>query len=147
MRSGWNSQNCEYRFSSCGYFLTCSTCRWQIKFLSSALSHPHVVQFLGISLQPTFMYIVLKCVDGFNLDEIIFGGKIVSHDLSFCHNFNPTHNQAPVFWSTWFSSNYRCWQTRRKLQLRRKCAMGFDTCTKTLVFGSFIRTSSPAILW
>ncbi|OQV22235.1 putative Serine/threonine-protein kinase Nek6 [Hypsibius exemplaris] len=42
----------------------------------SRLIHPHIVQFIGISLQPTFMYIVLKCVDGFNLDEIIFERKM-----------------------------------------------------------------------
>ena len=45
----------------------------------SRLIHPHVVQFLGISLEETDIYLVLKVVHGFNLDEVIFEKKMVQY--------------------------------------------------------------------
>ncbi|OQV20608.1 putative serine/threonine-protein kinase pats1 [Hypsibius exemplaris] len=42
----------------------------------SRLVHPHIVQFIGLALERLSMYIVLKCITGFNLEEIVFQHKM-----------------------------------------------------------------------
>ncbi|XP_055344630.1 uncharacterized protein LOC129592586 isoform X2 [Paramacrobiotus metropolitanus] len=44
--------------------------------IHNRLIHPHVVQFLGIALEEADVYLVLKVIHGYNLDEIIFENKM-----------------------------------------------------------------------
>ncbi|XP_055345158.1 uncharacterized protein LOC129593004 [Paramacrobiotus metropolitanus] len=44
--------------------------------LHNRLTHPCVVQFLGIALAQTDILLVMKFIDGFDLEQILFGGKM-----------------------------------------------------------------------
>ena len=84
-----NSRHCNICHRSREYGTPRSSHLFCVKFddnlsfiFRRSVSHPHIVQFLGVSFNDADQlnlnaYIVLKYVDGFNLHQCVFGCKIV----------------------------------------------------------------------
>ena len=58
-------------------------------FLRSRLCLPHIVKFIGVSVQPTNLPIILSYINGFNLEDIIFeNGEVPIVSSSASENFS-----------------------------------------------------------